>query len=107
MKNRLYAHLVLLVAVLGSGGYASDTRPVGPTSDCNPAVETRIKGDYNGWDDEVIYKMDNGQIWQQVNYHYHYHYAYRPEVTIYPTSHGCHIKVEDDDDEGVDVVKLK
>jgi hypothetical protein len=31
-------------------------------SDCASAIETQIDGDYNGWDDEVIYKMTNGQI---------------------------------------------
>jgi hypothetical protein len=79
----------------------------GSTSYCNPAIETRIAGEFNGWDDEFIYKMTNGEIWQQSNYHYHYHYAYRPEVVIYPTSHGCHIKVDGDNDEGVDVVRIK
>jgi hypothetical protein len=75
--------------------------------DCSPAIETQIDGDFEGWDDEVIYRMTNGQIWQQSNYHYHYHYAYRPKVVIYSTGHGCHIKVDDDSDEGVDLVRLK
>jgi hypothetical protein len=66
-----------------------------------------IDGDFNGWDDEVIYKMTNSEIWQQRNYHYHYHYTYEPRVIIYPTSTGCHIKVDDDDDEGVDVLRIK
>jgi hypothetical protein len=74
---------------------------------CSPAVETQIDGDFNGWDDEVIYKMANGEIWQQRNYHYHYHYTYEPRVIIYPTSTGCHIKVDGDDDEGVDVLRIK
>lgn len=77
------------------------------TGGCTPAIETQTDDDFNGWDDQVIYKMANGQIWQQSNYHYHYHYAYRPNVTIYATTHGCHIKVEGDDDEGVDAVRLK
>jgi hypothetical protein len=74
---------------------------------CSSAIETQIDGDFNGWDDEVIYKTENGEIWQQANYHYHYHYAYDPKVVIYSTGHGCHMKVEDDDDEGADVVRLK
>ncbi len=74
---------------------------------CSTAIETKIDGDFNGWDSELIYRMANGQIWQQQNYHYHYHYAYSPSVIIYPTSTGCHVKVEDDDDEGVDVVRIK
>jgi hypothetical protein len=77
------------------------------SSACTPAIETQTEDDFNGWDDRVIYKLANGQIWQQNNYHYHYHYAYRPSVTIYASDHGCHMKVEDDDDEGADVVRLK
>lgn len=74
---------------------------------CGAAIETQIDGDFNGWDDELIYKMTNGEIWQQANYHYHYHYAYRPNVVIYNTSSGCHIKVEDDSDQGVNVIRIK
>jgi hypothetical protein len=74
---------------------------------CNPAIETRISGDFNGWDDETIYKMDDGSIWRQTNYHYHYHYAYHPSVTIFPNRSGaCHILVEGDSDEGVDVERI-
>lgn len=93
----------------GMTAAASSRFTVSATSQsaCDPAVETNIKGDFNGWDDETIYKMDNGQIWQQKNYHYHYHYAYHPEVVIYKTSNGCHIKVEGDDDPGVDVERIK
>jgi len=97
---RRFAFVLLLFA-------APAAAPARTSSDCSPAIETHIAGDYNGWDDETIYKMDNGQIWQQAEYHYHYHYAYHPSVIIYPTRSGCHIKVEDDDDKGVDVVRLK
>jgi hypothetical protein len=75
---------------------------------CSPAVETHIDGDFNGWEGETLYKMDDGSIWKQSTYHYHYHYTYHPSVTIYPNSYGtCHIRVEDDDDDGVDVVRIK
>lgn len=96
--------IVLFVGMLGTAQESKKTSP----PECTPAIETNIHGDFNGWDDEVIYKMDDGSIWQQANYHYHYHYAYHPAVIIYPTRYGtCHIKVEGDDDEGVDVIKLK
>lgn len=75
---------------------------------CNPAIETHIDGDFNGWDQETLYKMDDGSIWQQSSYHYHYHYTYHPSVTIYLSRSGaCHIKVEGDDDDGADVVRIK
>jgi tetratricopeptide (TPR) repeat protein len=79
-----------------------------PVSDCGQAIETHIAGEFNGWEGETIYKMDDGSIWGQSVYHYHYHYAYHPQVLIYKSQSGaCHIKVEGDDDEGVDVHRLK
>jgi hypothetical protein len=33
--------------------------------DCAPAIETMIAGEFNGWEGETIFKLDNGQIWQQ------------------------------------------
>lgn len=74
---------------------------------CDPAIETQVDGDFEGWEGETIYKLRNGQIWQQSSYHYHYHYAYAPEVTIYSTTAGCAMKVSDDDDEPIPVRRLK
>lgn len=82
--------------------------PTKTSVDCDPPVESHIAGEFNGWDSETIYKLDNGDIWQQSNYHYHYHYSYHPAVLIYRNRYGtCHIKVEGDNDEGVDVIKLR
>jgi len=50
------------------------------------------------WEGETIFKLDNGQIWQQAEYAYTYSYAYRPDVTIYQTTAGCRMKVEDEDE---------
>jgi hypothetical protein len=58
-------------------------------------IETCIEGDFEGWDGETIFKLCNGQIWQQSEYAYTYHYAYRPSVTIYRTASGYRMKVED------------
>jgi hypothetical protein len=77
------------------------------TGSCDPAIETQIDGDFEGWEGETIYKLRNGQIWQQASYHYHYHYAYAPEVTIYSTSSGCAMRVSDDYDEPISVRRLK
>jgi len=48
-------------------------------------IESCIDGDFEGWEGDTIFKLENGQIWQQTSYSYTYHYAYRPEVIIYPT----------------------
>jgi hypothetical protein len=58
-------------------------------------VESQIEGDFKGWDGETIFKLTNGQIWQQAEYDYTYEYAYRPSVTIFKTSGGYKMKVED------------
>jgi len=72
--------------------------PEGFSSSCSPTVEATIAGNFNGWDGESVFKLDNGQIWQQAEYSYMYSYAYRPEVTIYHTSAGCKMKVEDEEE---------
>ena len=61
----------------------------------SPAVvESKIDGDFEGWDGETIVKLMNGQIWQQTEFHYHYHYAFMPEVLIYKSRSGYKMLVE-------------
>ena len=72
---------------------ASTTR-----SGCNPAIESTIAGDFNGWDGETVFKLSNGQTWEQTEFDYMYSYSYMPDVAIYSTSSGCRMKVEDEDE---------
>jgi hypothetical protein len=69
-------------------------------------IETQISGEFKGWDGETIFKMMNGQIWQQSSYAYMYHYAYSPNVLIYEFKGSWTIKVEDVA-ETIQVTKLK
>jgi hypothetical protein len=46
-------------------------------------IESQIDGEFNGWEGETIFKLRNGQVWQQRSYSYHYKYAYAPKVLIY------------------------
>jgi len=86
-------------AVIGAALQAHAAPAESPLqSHCSPAVETTIAGDINGWEGETIFKLDNGQIWEQAEAGYTYFYAYRPEVTIYQTNSGCRMKVEDQDE---------
>ena len=93
------------LATQGSPAASPRIRSVGPPatsqpagSNCNAAIETTISGDFNGWDGETIFKLDNGQVWQQAQYDYMYSYSYRPDVTIYQTSSGCRMKVEEEEE---------
>ena len=65
---------------------------------CVPAIESAVTGEVEGWDGETIFKLDNGQIWQQAEYDYTYFYEYHPDVTIYKTSAGCRMKVEGEEE---------
>lgn len=68
-------------------------------------IETRIDGEFEGWEGETVFKMTNGQIWQQSSYAYMYHYAYSPKVIIYKTSSDYVMKVEGVD-ETINIVQL-
>jgi hypothetical protein len=72
--------------------------PNTPRTSCSPAIESSISGEFHGWTGETIFKLDNGQIWQQAEYDYDYEYDYNPDVTIYQTAAGCRMKVEGDDE---------
>jgi hypothetical protein len=72
-----------------------------PRAQAQQAYEGQIDGEFNGWTGQTIYKLMDGHIIQQSEYHYHYHYAYSPQVIIYQGDCGYKIHVEDDDDEDV------
>lgn len=66
-------------------------------------IETQIDGEFKGWDGDTIFKLANGQIWQQSSYDYTYEYDYNPDVLIYKSGrvYKMHVK-------GVkDVVEVK
>jgi len=86
---------------------ASRIQKASPPQTTAAVIETRIDGEFNGWDGETIYRLQNGQIWQQSVYHYHYHYAYSPSVLIYSSGGGYKMKVEGDSDEPVSVQRLR
>lgn len=57
-------------------------------------VESRIDGEFTGWAGETIFKLENGQIWQQASYAYTYHYAYNPPVIIYASGGTFKMRVD-------------
>jgi len=72
-----------------SGSQTADSASSSPS-----AIESQIDGTFKGWDGDTIFKLTNGQIWQQASYAYTYHYAYRPEVVIYKGGSVYKMKVE-------------
>ncbi len=75
-------------------------------SQTSNVIHSNVEGDFEGWEGDTIFKLDNGQIWQQANYAYMYHYAYHPEVMIINANGSWKLKVEDVD-EMIEVTRLK
>lgn len=91
------------VKVYGSASPTTDN----PTTASAPAViETQIEGEFQGWSGDTIFKLANGQIWQQSSYAYTYHYAYRPKILIYKAGAVYQMKVDGVDD-AIQVKRLK
>lgn len=93
-----YTHTVARIVSksIDSQSDSASTRPA--RTSCSPAIESSVDGEFHGWDGETIFKLANGQIWQQAEYEYDYEYDYAPDVTIYAVADGCRMKVEDVDD---------
>ena len=69
-------------------------------------IESTIDGEFKGWEGSTIFKLSNGQVWQQSSYAYMYHYAYNPTVLIFESKDGIKMKV-DGVDELISVKKIK
>jgi len=69
-------------------------------------IETQVDGEFEGWEGDTIFKLMNGQVWQQSSYEYMYHYSYSPQVLIYKFNDSWRMKFEDVD-ETISVMKLK
>lgn len=54
-----------------------------PVRQITGVIESRINGEFKGWEGETSYELANGQVWQQSRYKYKYKYAHRPEAVIF------------------------
>ena len=69
-------------------------------------IESSIDGEFSGFEGEKVFKLLNGQVWQQMDFTFHYHYAYGPRVMIYQANGGTMMKV-DGVDKAVRVMQLR
>jgi len=53
-----------------------------PVREISGVIESKISGEFRGWDGDTTYELTNGQVWQQSHYKYTYKYSYRPAVLI-------------------------
>ncbi len=57
-------------------------------------IRSVISGEFSGFDEGNIFRLDNGYVFQQAAYFYHYHYAYRPQVRVFTKNGQLLIAVE-------------
>ena len=65
-----------------------------PAPQLAEVIDSQIDGEFTGWEGETIFRLMNGQIWQQTSYSYTYHYAYMPKVLILRTGGGYIMEVD-------------
>lgn len=54
----------------------------------------KIDGDFEGFDDEVLFKLMDGTFWIQDEYKYWYHYSYCPTVNILKAHGRFYVQVD-------------
>lgn len=69
-------------------------------------IISQIDGEFTGYNDGAIFRLANGQVWQQSKYKYKYHYAYRPGVRIYADETGSYLMEVEGVDESVEVIQV-
>ena len=56
--------------------------------------ESQIYGAFTGWNGDALFKLVDGQYWQQAEYKYSYRYLYMPGVVISETPNGYEMEVD-------------
>lgn len=59
-----------------------------------PAVASHIAGPFEGWAGRTVFRLRNGQVWQQASPGYLYRYAYMPRVLILFIGDGYRMRVQ-------------
>ena len=57
-------------------------------------IDSQINGEFTGWDGDTVFRLMNGQIWQQASYSYTYYYAFMPKVLIFKDGDTYQMQVE-------------
>ncbi len=56
--------------------------PTGSSVGGELAVDSHIVGAFTGWRGRTLFKLRNGQLWQQEGYGHRYRYSFMPRVLI-------------------------
>ncbi len=54
-----------------------------PVEQLSNVIESKIDGEFKGFEGSTIFKLRNGSVWKQKKYKYWYRYASSPECFVY------------------------
>ena len=54
-------------------------------------LTTRLAGSFTGWDGDTLFRLENGQLWQQIDSSYLYSRSESPRVTIRRAAFGSYL----------------
>ena len=67
-------------------------------------IRSQLEGAFSGYHGGAVFRLTNGQVWQQRRYKYEYKYKYRPKVRVYEDQ-GRRMMEFDCMDEPIEVVR--
>jgi hypothetical protein len=108
MRAVIFGSIALLVATFGTS-HAQSSNPAPKVEGAGPSsgnsaetfcvVDSRIDGEFKGWEGETIFRLQNGEVWQQASSGHKYTYVYSPKVLIYQSGSEFRMKVEGVDED--------
>ena len=57
-------------------------------------IDSYISGDFEGWDGDAVYELDDGTQWALMAYRYLYAYHYRPRAVVWRDGDSYFLQVE-------------
>lgn len=85
------------IRMISSSSLRSNTSSEQSTS-TSDFIESKIDDEFEGYEYGNIYKLRNGQIWEQTSPRYRYRYKYAPDVIIFKRNGAYQMQVEGMDD---------
>jgi hypothetical protein len=70
-----------------------------------PVIQSKIDGNFEGFNDSKLFPLYNKQYWLQKRYKYWYHYSYMAQITIYGYQNRFYL-TKDGKDKCVEVQRL-
>lgn len=92
-RQRLEAWIVRLSSNVAQLAASSVCQPA-PAPEAAAGLETRIAGDFTGWDGSTVVVLENGQLWQQTSFDRVATYIQRPRVSLMSNGREWRMSVE-------------